>query len=582
MAYQVLALKWRPQVFEDLVGQEAVARTLKNAIQQGRIAHAFLFSGVRGVGKTTSARILAKALNCASGPTVRPCGACPACQEIAASGSLDVMEIDAASNNSVEQWREIIEGARYAPSRDRFKIYIIDEVHMLSGAAFNALLKTLEEPPPRVKFIFATTEYHKIPDTILSRCQQFELRTLTRHEITRQLARIAEAEAIDISSQALGQIAGAAEGSLRDALSALDQVVAALGTRVTDPEVSEVLGLIDRRLLAAAARAVVEQRSGEIFAIVDQLVRGGRDLQRFTRGLMQYFRDVLVSRVAPQATELIELAGDSEEINELKQLASRLSEEDLLRFFDLLAQAEGALRWAPEPRFHLEVALVKLAHLQHLVPFEELLARLESGGGPGAAEPSSEPRPSGGGTSGSAPPGPRRSSRSAVEPSPPARTLPEEAAPAQPEGGASEQALLDALLERARTAKPKLSGLLSRRSGMRLCDDRLIISFAPGQELIREQVEQADSRRLIEQWAAELAGRPLRLEMAISPRVAEAAAKQSRPEQASLRERALREPLVQAFLTTMQGEVEEVRALGRSREASPSAPGDEHQPSGKR
>ncbi len=543
MSYQVLALKWRPQVFEDLVGQEAVARTLKNAIQQNRIAHAFVFSGVRGVGKTTIARILAKALNCASGPTVRPCGACSACREIAASTSLDVLEIDAASNNSVEQWREIIEGARYAPSRDRFKIYIIDEVHMLSGAAFNALLKTLEEPPPRVKFIFATTEYHKIPDTILSRCQQFELRTLTSREIAAQLQRIAEAESMAISGPALGQIARAAEGSLRDALSALDQVVAALGTTVSDQDLAEVLGLIDRRLLAGSARAVVEQRTAEVFAIVDQLVRGGRDLQRFVRGLMHYFRDVLVCRVAPGSPELVELAGDSQELAELRELAGRCSDEDLVRFFDLLAQTEGSLRWAPEPRFHLEVALVKLTQLGQLASFEELLARLEglSGGG-GAPSPASPPRQESGAGTG----------------------IP--ATPTQTAAGVGEltvpapDTVLEALLERARAAKPKLSGLLSRREGMSLTRERLVISFPAGQELIREQVEQPDCRQLLEQWASELAGRPLAVETIVVEPAVQPAPDPLPSEETTLRERALKEPLVRAFLETLQGEVEDVRA----------------------
>ena len=276
-----------------------------------RAAHAFLFSGVRGVGKTTTARILAKALNCATGPTVTPCGECPACVEITSSTSLDVLEIDGASNNGVEQVREIIEGSRYAPSRDRFKIYIIDEVHMLSTAAFNALLKTLEEPPPRVKFIFATTEYHKIPDTILSRCQQFEFRTVPIAIIADQLRSIAQHEGIEIEDAAVSQIARAAEGSLRDALSALDQVLAAVGTKIVEKDVAELLGLIDHEVLANAARAIMDRQTGAILSIVDELVRGGRDLRSFARGLIQYFRDLLVVRVAPDSPELVELAGGS-------------------------------------------------------------------------------------------------------------------------------------------------------------------------------------------------------------------------------------------------------------------------------
>ena len=294
MTYQVLALKWRPQVFEDLVGQETVARTLTSAIQKDRIANAFLFSGVRGVGKTTTARILAKALNCESGPTIRPCGSCAPCQEIAAGSSLDVMEIDGASNNGVEQVREIIEGSRYAASRDRFKIYIIDEVHMLTTSAFNALLKTLEEPPPSVKFIFATTELHKIPDTILSRCQEFEFRTVPQERIADHLKHIAQSEGIQISERALGQVARAAEGSLRDGLSALDQVIAACGDSIEETDVTELLGLIEHDVLIDAVDAIVHRDTKSILEIVDSLVRSGRDLRHFTSGLLQCFRDVLV------------------------------------------------------------------------------------------------------------------------------------------------------------------------------------------------------------------------------------------------------------------------------------------------
>ena len=375
MSYQVLALKWRPQVFDDVVGQETITRTLRNAIQQGRIAHAFLFSGVRGVGKTTTARILAKALNCANGPTSQPCGQCPACLEIATSTSLDVLEIDGASNNGVEQVRDVIEASRYLPSRDRFKIYIIDEVHMLTTPAFNALLKTLEEPPPRVKFIFATTEYHKIPDTIVSRCQQFEFRMVPSGVIADQLRKIAGQEGIEISEAALTEIARAAEGSLRDALSALDQVLMAVGTRIEERDVAEILGLIDHQVLAATARAITDRQTAQVLSIVNELVRGGRDLRSFARGLVQYFRARLVIRAAPDAPELLELAGDREE---LMELAGKISEDDLVRSLDLLTQAEGALRWAPEPRFHLEVALLKLAQLRQLQSFEELLARFEA------------------------------------------------------------------------------------------------------------------------------------------------------------------------------------------------------------
>jgi len=561
-SYQALALKWRPQVFEDLVGQDAVTRTLKNAIQQNRIAQAFVFSGVRGVGKTTTARILAKALNCASGPTVRPCGTCSACVEIAASHSLDVLEIDAASNTGVDNVREIIEAARYAPSRDRFKIYIVDEVHMLSTAAFNALLKTLEEPPPRVKFIFATTEYHKIPDTILSRCQQFELRTLTAHEIAGQLKRVASAENLSISDAAVAQVARSAEGSLRDALSALDQVLAAVGPTVTEKDVAEILGLIDRQVLARAARAVVAETPAEIFRVVDELLRSGRDLHRFTRGLLSYFRDVLVLRVAPEAVDLVELATDPREKEELVELGSALSPEDLVRMFDLLTQTESALRWSPEPRFHLEVALLKLSELPRLVSFEELLSRFE------ALEQGKPAPPSPRGPSQQDPP-PKKPTSDRARPVAPLTGQPVplieasrvETAPSvvAPETSLSAETVFDALLERIRTANGKLFGLLSHSEGASLEGGRLIIRFATGQEFFREQLDAEASRNVVEKLATEVAGRAIRIETALVTKAAPKAPVGAAAPPDALRQRALDEPLVRAFVETLQGEVEDVR-----------------------
>jgi DNA polymerase-3 subunit gamma/tau len=484
--------------------------------------------------------------------------------EIASSTSLDVLEIDGASNNGVEQVRDIIEASRYAPSRDRFKIYIIDEVHMLTTPAFNALLKTLEEPPPRVKFIFATTEYHKIPDTIVSRCQQFEFRTVPSGIIADQLRSIARHEEIEISEAAVSQIARAAEGSLRDALSALDQVLAAVGTRIEEKDVAELLGLIDHEVLAAAARAIVDRQTGAILSIVDDLVRGGRDLRNFARGLIQYFRDVLVLRAAPDSPELVELAGDR---TELAGLADRLSEDDLIRSIDLLTQVEGALRWAPEPRFHLEVALLKLAQLRELASFEDLLARfeaLESGSGP-------TPRTGGG------------SKRSAERDAPPRRTTtrppPASAASRPPSSSgtaktpkesrtvpsepitSSPRELVERILDRIRSVNPKLSALLSHHNGVSLDGDCLHIGFDVDQEFFQEQLEREDLRQILEKTASECAGRPLRVEVALSREGdAEPTPAPAAPEDA-LRERVLKEPLVRSFLETFQGEIEEIKPL---------------------
>ena len=399
--YQVLALRYRPQTFADLVGQEAIARTLQNAIRKERVWHAFLFAGPRGVGKTTTARILAKALNCAEtdGPNPEPCGGCPSCREIAGGYSRDVPEIDGASNNSVEKAREIIETAHYTPVRDRFKIFLVDEVHMLSSGAFNALLKTLEEPPSHVKFIFATTEIHKIPDTILSRCQEFEFRAVGQRAVVDRLRHIVEDQGFDVAPDALSQIARFGQGSLRDALSALDQVIAAVDGPAAAGDVSEVLGVPDVAMCRRIASAILEGDRRAVFEVVEELVSEGRDPKHFVTLLMHYLRDVVVARVAPDNAALLEWPGEREQ---LAALAERFSEEDLLRSLDVLTRAEDGLRWSPEPRFHLEMALLKLVEMPRLAAFDRLLERLDrpASAGPAkrrptAAAPASSHSPAG-------------------------------------------------------------------------------------------------------------------------------------------------------------------------------------------
>ncbi len=372
----MLALRYRPQVFSDLVGQDAIARTLQNAIGKGRIWNAFLFAGPRGVGKTSTARILAKALNCRAtdGPNPEPCGDCHSCREIAGGYSRDVPEIDGASHSGVANAREIIETAHYAPARDRFRIFLVDEVHMLSREAFNALLKTLEEPPPHVKFLFATTEIHKIPDTILSRCQEFEFRTVAPRVIAARLREIADDQQVEVGDDALHQVARVGQGSLRDALSAFDQVIGAVDGPITAEAVSDILGVPDVALCRRVAAAIGEADRGAVFEVVRELVDGGRDLRHFVLLLTHYLRDVIVARAVPKKPELLEWVGEREH---LAGLANTFSDEDLLRSLDVLTQAEQGLRWSPEPRFHLEMALLKLVEMPRLAAFEDLVARLD-------------------------------------------------------------------------------------------------------------------------------------------------------------------------------------------------------------
>lgn len=377
MSYQVIARKYRPQTFSDLTGQEHITRTLSRALDQHRLHHAYLFAGVRGTGKTTSARILAKGLNCHTGITSHPCLQCPSCLEIAAGNSLDVLEIDAASNTGVDNVRDvIINNIAMAPARDRYKIFVIDEVHMLSTSAFNALLKTLEEPPPHVVFIMATTELHKVPDTILSRCQQFEFRQIPTEKIFQRLRDIATSEAINVSDPALREIARAGAGSLRDAQSAFDQVIAFGGAEITENDVTASLGLVSTATLGNFAEAIASRDTVAIIHLVEEVSSRGYDLRNFTRELMAYLRHLLVVKSGITNGELLGVA--DVEVNKLLNLASQFSEEDLARCFHLLAETEKEVKDSPHPRFQLEIGMVKLAHLTRLRTLDELIRRLEA------------------------------------------------------------------------------------------------------------------------------------------------------------------------------------------------------------
>ena len=381
MSYQVIARKWRPQRFEDVTGQEVLTRTLQNAIEHGRLHHAYLFSGARGVGKTTTARLVAKALNChkADGPTATPCAiadetACASCREIAEGRSIDVLEIDAASNTGVDNVRDvIINNIAITPARDRYKVFIIDEVHMLSPSAFNALLKTVEEPPPRVVFIMATTEQHKVPDTITSRCQLFEFRTIATAKIADRLRVIADADQIAISGEAIREIARAGDGSMRDAQSAFDQVISFAGEKITTEDVEKALGIASADVLGRVVNGIAENHPAQALAIVDDLVMRGHNLRNFCRDLLGHLRDLLVVKVSGDAKLL-----DSSSVSEatLKEQAGLFSESDLVRFFHSLAETEASLKEAANPRYQLEVGLVKLMEMRRLAPLRELVQRI--------------------------------------------------------------------------------------------------------------------------------------------------------------------------------------------------------------
>lgn len=371
MSYLVYARKYRPKTFEEMIGQKAVVQTLQNAVKNDRVAQAYIFSGMRGVGKTTAARILAKTLNCEQGPTPQPCNRCSICNEINEDRSIDVLEIDGASNTSVDDVRSLREGVQYKPIYCRYKIIIIDEIHMLSKSAFNALLKTLEEPPPNTVFIFATTEFHKVPATIVSRCQHFEFKKISHKDIREHIREIAEKEKIEISPFGLNLIASAADGSLRDAQSLLDQAVAFSGEKVSDDDLKEILGTINRDLLYSFSSAILEMKPEKIFALVERMIDSGYDLRYFYTELIRHFRDLLMVSSIDTAKEL--LAYEEKEITRLKEEAKKAGSEDLLRCLLSLQEGEPGLKFSSHPRILLESILIKLCHYKRLIPINKLI-----------------------------------------------------------------------------------------------------------------------------------------------------------------------------------------------------------------
>ena len=584
MDYQVSARKYRPGTFDDVIGQPHVVQTLMNAVSTKRVAHAYLFSGTRGVGKTTVARILAKALNCAQGPTSRPCDTCENCREIALGSSVDVIEIDGASNTSVDDVREIRENVKFAPFRGQFRVYIIDEVHMLSNSAFNALLKTLEEPPAHAVFIFATTEIHKIPATILSRCQHYNFRRIARSEIVQRLRHVAVQDHLTLEERSFMALARASEGSMRDALSLLDQAIAYGGKAISHADLELLLGAVPEELVQSLMKAILTQDSPAALANLASLLDRGHDLRAFCAEVVEHIRNLLVAAVVPSTTELRSLIETSEEdLNQLSSDAKTVTPEQLQELLAIFIQAEDSLRFSAHPRFVMETAAVRATRLLRPRPAETTPPQqmspspshktLDASEGQKATpafsptgKPTNQPSPT-------VKAGKVQHSAPTPEPSP---KLPIDSATVTPSTGsppssAPPQTLRWELVQEEIAASfPNIAPFLEAGRFVGLEGGVVTIGFAKQATVARARLEKEENTKVISQLCERQLGQPLRVRIIEltethpqGPTMAQARAAKEQEHRAALFEQAKTNPTVKQALEIFGVELAEVRTIAQ-------------------
>jgi DNA polymerase-3 subunit gamma/tau len=574
MSYLIFARKYRPKNFEEVIGQKSVVQTIQNAITSGRITQAYLFSGMRGTGKTTVARILAKALNCVDGPTPHPCNKCEFCTAINEDRAIDVLEIDGASNRGIEDIKVLRESLKYKAIYTRYKVVIIDEVHQITRDGFNALLKTLEEPPSNTVFIFATTEFNKVPPTIVSRCQHFEFKKISHKDIINHLMEITRKENITITPSGLAMVAEAADGSMRDAQSLLDQAVAFSGENISDEDLKTILGTIGRDILFQFSSAILDERPQDIFPLAENLIASGYDLRFFFTKLIEHFRALLLVSSVERPEDLLLVT--AEELQGFRTQSAKATAEDFLRYLLALQQGEQGLRYSTQPRIYLETFLIKLCQFRKIVPLKELIEDVEdlkkADGAPGGARPGQVPR---GGQGYS--PGPSDPARTAPRPvagptsSAPMSSIPR---PAQGPSGPSQKEAFGRVLERLAKERAPLAALVSQYTSVRIGDSLIEVFFEKGKGFFGTTIQDKDVRA-VEKAARDVLGRDLAVRFAEEGGAAKGLVRPG-PGQGREMETALKDPTVQYFMNTFKAQVLSADPVktGKDKEPKGFGPGE--------